>query len=422
MFARHNLGAEIHYQNIFGARASFENPTTGYEAAIVSYEVLFQREWVYWPEIVARIKRLVSTTKTVVLLTQDDYTFSSRLDDLAVDLDAVIYSPITKDLENIYPRAILKGLTIRSCLTGYLEPTYLESYERFRMRMAERSIDLGQRVSRAPLSMGALGRRKAEIAEEMAKRFSRSGLCVDVSTRPEDALVGTAWLTFLGSCKMTISRKGGASLVDPENRVKHRLRWADFFFPFISEESRLRLVDRGEAVHGDYAAESPRLFEAAALGVVQILEEDDYLGGELVPWHHYVPLSSDFSNIEEVINVARDHDQLEKIAAAALERLIDSQNFTYESFVARIFSEVIGRNSNLLTSEEAPKALDLDATWEDARGKRIAALRESLREQSALTLFPGKALVDEFKKVHESIGVFEVIPETLLLSWRSLET
>jgi hypothetical protein len=91
---------------------------------------------------------------------------------------------------------------------------------------------------------------------------------------------------------------------------------------------------------GDFSAISPRLFEAAALGVCQILEPDYYVDG-LEPWTHYLPLEADFSNIEEIFVTMDDDERCEEIVQASQELLLRSGQFTYGAFVGRIL-ETIG--------------------------------------------------------------------------------
>jgi hypothetical protein len=53
-FARHAKGCEVHYLNVYGVVASRELDSEVYDLLIVTYEVLAQRAWVYWPEISKR--------------------------------------------------------------------------------------------------------------------------------------------------------------------------------------------------------------------------------------------------------------------------------------------------------------------------------------------------------------------------------
>ena len=420
MFARHNLGAEVHYQNVFGTRAASENTVRDYDLTIITYEVLAHREWIFWPELASRLKRLTSHSTNTVLLAQDDYTYSSRLDELAVSLGAAVYSPIGSDLQDIYPGALSKELRIRHCLTGYLEPASLALYEKYRLPMAERTRSLGQRVSKLPLSFGELGRRKAVFAEDVAEFFRKAGHSVDVSTRQQDSIIGLEWLRFLGNCKLTVSRKGGASLVDPENKAKSRLRLLDLLLPFISEEKRFALAGAGTVIQGNYSAESPRLFEAAALGVVQILEEDRYLDGALVPGEHYISLKSDYRNIDEVLTIANNDTLLEDMSEAAYSRLIYSESFTYEFFVRNLLREELGWCYQ--TSKDALfQIVDLDEGWSSHQTLVVDRIKRVLASVGNSKTNVSGDFKRDFRLAYEAVCRFEKLPETLFLKWRTIK-
>lgn len=75
---------------------------------------------------------------------------------------------------------------------------------------------------------------------------------------------------------------------------------------------------------------SPRVFEAAAMQTVMIAFVGKYCG-IMEPWVHYIPLEKDFSNMDKVIETI---DLMKKIAENAKRDLVDSQNYSYESFAA----------------------------------------------------------------------------------------
>jgi hypothetical protein len=67
-------------------------------------------------------------------------------------------------------------------------------------------------------------------------------------------------------------------------------------------------------------------------GTCQILQREDYLG-VLEPWRDYIPLESDFSNMDEVIRVMNDLDQCDQIVSDAKRSLLDSKMFDYSVLV-----------------------------------------------------------------------------------------
>jgi hypothetical protein len=166
-------------------------------------------------------------------------------------------------------------------------------------------------------------------------------------------------------------------------------------------------------VAGDFSAISPRLFEAAALGVCQILEEDDYLEGALVPWVHYVPLKSDFSNIQEIAEFMRCGEEVEVMVNNAKKALIDSGTFSYHSFVQEVLSEELGH----MRSSEPPKVVDLDAGSTFSSGEKIEDYKRSLAATPSSKIVLDSNWRSSYLAKLEEVTRLEAIPEVLMLDW-----
>ena len=69
-------------------------------------------------------------------------------------------------------------------------------------------------------------------------------------------------------------------------------------------------------------------------GTCQILLEGNY-NGVLTPWRHYVPLKSDYSNLDEVLGVVGDVARMQAIADRAYEEVVASQAWSYRRFRGR---------------------------------------------------------------------------------------
>jgi hypothetical protein len=413
-FARHARGCEVHYLNLYGVVASREMDSQNYDLLIVTYEVLAQRAWVYWPEIQQRVKRISQSAKRTIFLPQDDYTYSSRLDDLAIACEvSAIWSPIAKDVELLYPRSAKKEIRFEVALTGYVERGKLREYDSYSKNFDDREIDLGQRVSMLPANFGKIAQRKAEIANRLGKELQSRGFRVDVSTRPEDSFSGSSWLGFLGNTRFTISRKGGAGIGDPLNKFSNRVALLQLFSGILDKKLLARLSATRGVVLGDFSAVSPRLFEAAALGVCQILEEDDYLDGALMPWIHYVPLKSDFSNVDEIADFMRSGSRIQEMIKNAKHALIESGNFSYESFVLNLLEKEIGA----VKTTEPPTLVDLDSGSKFASGESVESYRESLAVIPARKALFDRAWKASYLTKFREVTELEKIPEVLVLDW-----
>lgn len=420
-FSRHTFGHEIHYLNVMGLRAASSDALDNYDLALVTYEVLAYRDWVFWGELVERILRLTSTSTRTVLLPQDDYTFSVRLDELAMELvSPMIFSPLTEDLDKIYPKSIRRGVPIFPCYTGYFEQASFEAMKEFAKPFGERRIDLGQRVSDVPLHFGLEGIRKTQIAKRIAEEFKSRGFNVDVSTRREDAFLGDEWLRFLGDTKLTISRKGGSSLVDSRNKLRSRLALIGSL-PLLSDVMKLRIASIGVAQVGRFSAESPRLFEAAAVGTVQILEEDSYLGGSFIPWIHYIPLARDFSNLGEIFKFISSPSSLIEISKSASKLLRDSGIFSYSAFVSSVFNRGLGAQ-HVVDGIGLVTDLDEQAGFssQSELGLGSIRLRSLLNSPEKFKLLANKTYREEFLGMQRAFSQIEYLPESCFIPWVSL--
>ena len=355
-FARHSFGADVTYVNCFGFITDEVLETT-FEAAVVTYEVLAQRNTPFWPALEKRLRRILKNCRTRILMPQDDYSSCGVLDDFVCASDAqFVYSPITKDLEVLYPGAVSKGVKFFEALTGYWEAQTTLPFTKFRRPFRDRSIDVGQRVRHLPPQLGAEASRKGYLAVTFAERSRNMDFQVDVSTRDEDVLVGDDWWRFLGNTRFTIGRLGGASIGDPKGKLARQVYRMRIRRPDISENKMLEKLKWRSAKSGNFTAISPRLFEAAAMGVCQILENDHYFDG-FEAWKHYIPLSNDLSNIDEVFHVMRDFARCEEIVRESEAFLIQSDRFTYKSFVASLLHEAVGFQ---VDESLAPTVRDID--------------------------------------------------------------
>ena len=331
-FGRYMIGCNVEYINIFGKYPIEMNS----DMVIVTYELIALRNLPIWNILRQRMIPFLRNAKTRVLMPQDDYSCSDVLDEfVASENFDFVFSPITRDLEKLYPKSLERGVEFHEAFTGYFEQSDWVRLQQFSKPFSERAIDVGQRVRYLPPQFGESAGKKGLLAVRFSEIAIVAGFVCDVSTKSEDVLLGDEWWIFLGNTKFTVSRRGGASMADPTGRLADKVRRYQLRHPEVNiEELSQRLSFKGGR-EGDFSAISPRLFEAAAMGVCQILEPDQYVDG-LKPWVHYLPLFEDFSNIEEVLDVMRDDDRCSEIVKASQEILLHNNNFTYSAFVERL--------------------------------------------------------------------------------------
>ncbi|CAB4641941.1 unannotated protein [freshwater metagenome] len=341
-FGRYINDYEVEYINIFGLMPAHLQS----EVVIVTYELASLRHLPIWKELVRRMEPLLKNSSLRILMPQDDYSISDPLDEFTVNHDFdYVFTPLTRDLEQIYPKSVKRGIKFEEAFTGYFENSDWFNLQKFSKPFSERSVDLGQRVRYLPPQLGESAARKGKLAVQFGREASKVGFSCDVSTREEDAFVGDAWWQFLGNTRFTISRRGGASLADPTGRLADKVRRYLLRHPEVTMEELSNRVTLKGGREGDFSAISPRLFEAAALGVCQILEPDEYVDG-FEPWIHYIPLESDFSNINKVFDAMRDIDRCEEIVKSSQQLLLESGDFTYSAFVQK-FRDITGIEANV---------------------------------------------------------------------------
>jgi hypothetical protein len=307
---------------------------------IVNYDYLNYRFSPLWPYIKRRHKEIADRSGKVVAIVQDDFWANRLLDDWCMhwDVDRIL-TPIDNDRDVLYPKSI-KHKEFCTGLTGYVKsaavpPTPL---------LSERPIDLGQRVREMPPHLGRIAQSKARQAVVMADAARKDGFVVDVSTRVEDSFIGKAWFDFLASCKFTVGMKGGASLNDPYGLIHTKVQSYLARHPNASFDEIERRCFRGKDMKHQFTAISPRLFESAMAGTCQILERNEYLG-ILEPWRDYIPLESDYSNINAVLDAMKDLAQCQEIVSNARRVLVESELFDYSHLVKTTTDSLLSARS-----------------------------------------------------------------------------
>lgn len=298
------------------------------ESVILTYDFLALRTWPMWKTLVNRVRPVIESAEICVAMPQDDYTFCHVLDVFICELKIPhVYSPITNNLHVIYPKAVTKSLIFGEALTGYVDEMEFARVTKFAKPWSERGLDLGQRVRLLPPHLGARASDKGAVAISFSKLAAQRGFRSDESTRDEDVLLGDDWYRFLGNTRFTVGAKGGASMADPKGRLADQVRRMRFLQPAVQDdEIRIRLKSQRGRL-GDFSAISPRICEAAAMGVCQILKRDHYFEG-FEPWKHYVPIDSVSRLDDAVIKVMRNHAQATGIVEQSQEFLIHSGNYT----------------------------------------------------------------------------------------------
>jgi hypothetical protein len=151
--------------------------------------------------------------------------------------------------------------------------------------------------------------------------------------------LGEDWYRFLADCRVVLGCEGGASLLDKDGKLRSIVNsycdahpQADFdeveenCFKGLDGDIRLMTL-------------SPRHFESALTKTCQALVVGDY-EGVFKPEVHYIPIASDFSNLEEVVKKIADVKYCEEMAERTYNEVVRSGRFSYETFVRDVLRRV----------------------------------------------------------------------------------
>ena len=269
-----------------------------------------------------------------VLMKQDEnFQFKALAEYIGASQFDLIFTCLPPEaVPLIYPQSLVGTPIFSRMLTGYVTPTL----RNFPLKRGPRPIDIGYRGSIQPLSFGRLAYEKRKIGEDVAKLLEGNKLHVDISSRWEDRVGGSAWLDFLSKCKATLSVESGASVFDLDGTLTSKCKTAEKKYGPMREDSEYAEQFLGELtdIEGkiDYNQVAPRHFEAAATRTLQIMYPGRY-SDIFIPGRHYIELARDHSNIAYVLALLGDEQHRLQIVDRAYEEIINNPKYGIETFV-----------------------------------------------------------------------------------------
>lgn len=276
----------------------------------------------------------------VVAFPQDEYDHGEILDEwLEAYRTDVVYSVVWNGWDLFFPRVSRRAEVLRA-LTGYVADADVAEAGRYARPFHTRGIDVGYRARELPPQFGSHGQLKTRLGTAFAERVRDRGLRLDISTRPEDVLLGDHWLRFLGNSRHTLGCEGGSSVWDPRGEIRDRVAEYLEREPAATYEEVERACFPGLDRQRVFSAISPRLFEVAAARSSQILVPAAYLG-VLSPDEHYLPLAADASNADEVVSALGDPRGAERRIEATWEALIRPDTFRYSWHATQVMRKIL---------------------------------------------------------------------------------
>lgn len=319
---------------------------------------------------------------------QDEYQYCPKrfafVDELGINCIFSLLEP--KYFNDVYYKFTKVGHVFHT-LTGYVDDALIEKMRQLHKPYLERAYDVGYRARRLPFWMGKDAQEKADIADKFLLHADGLGFVLDIKTGENNRIYGDAWYEFLSNCRAVIGVEAGTSIFDIEDKVRPAVERLAANQPNIGfDEVYEKFLAQWEGIIY-YRTISPRVFEAAALRVCQVLYEGAYQG-ILIPMRHYIPLKKDFSNFDVVIEHMRDEALVKKLTDQAYDEIIASGKYNYRNFVKEFDETLASVGVVFAGSVIDPLAVDLQLR----RGRLSRAL--TLRAKHFLhKKWPGKSIV-----------------------------
>ncbi|MBG52050.1 MAG: hypothetical protein CML99_06470 [Rhodobiaceae bacterium] len=282
-------------------------------------------------------KRAVRAFQGIKILSvQDEYDRTNELKAAIKDLgfDIVLTCIPPDQIELVYPKSEFPNVTFVTVLTGYVPADTLRLDER--LPLHNRPIMVGYRGRSIAMRYGKLGFEKFEIGRRMKKECTDRGIRADIEMEESHRIYGDKWTEFLRSCRVMLGSESGSNVFDFTGELDERFKGIT-----CSDKNARKYLQELSEIESkfDIGQISPRVFECAMNYTPMVLFEGRY-SGAIQPNRHYVPLKKDFSNIDEVISYLSDTEYLEKIATNAHKALIESGDYDYKNFVAKVLKQV----------------------------------------------------------------------------------
>jgi len=304
-----------------------------------------------------KIRCLKNSDAVKVVLPQDEFLNMDLVCDFIneFDVDRVFSVAPESEWPLIYRTVDSQKVKFHRVLTGYLDDVAVKKVKRLAGDTPERSIDIGYRTHRIAFWLGRHGLKKETIADVFQSKAPEKGLVVDISNRIEDTIPGDDWYRFLLRCKYQIGIEGGASVLDWDGTYRKKTEEYLTQHPNATLEEVERACFPGVDGSLRLFALSPRHLEACLTKTCQILVEGDY-NGVLIPGKHYIPLKSDFSNIDAVLEIISNDEVREEMTERAWQDIVESGKFTYRTFVDSVI------NTSLAHVAHKPRSVQ-SAIW-----------------------------------------------------------
>jgi len=270
-----------------------------------------------------------------IALPQDEYDHSEILDEWLYEWGvSVIFSNFGPEHHGtLYPIMHNKAEFYKA-FTGYIDENIAITRAGMIPALEARTNDIVYRATRLPYWFGHHGQLKYQIAERVRERAVTKGMKCDISTRPEDTIVGDQWEKFMASGRVVIGCESGSSVLDRRGEIKAWIQASLRTRPDLSLEELHKELPAGWDSYQFFAI-GPRHFEAVMTRTCQVLIEGWY-DGVFEPDRHYLPLKKDYSNLDEVLDKVSNTRLINVMVEQAHKDIFLSGKYSYRIFAQKI--------------------------------------------------------------------------------------
>ncbi len=332
---------EFHYCNVM-LKLPFYLRFVEYDGIILHYTLL-SAKWTlaHWYDLFNGLKMIKKKEAVKVAMPQDEYIHSNELCRLFKEygIETIYTCSYPVDYQKLYPEEKSGIKYYFTTYTGFVDENTLKTLNRITQDIKQREIDVGYRARKLPYWLGSFGRIKYELAIKFNSIKHNQSLNMDVSTDPKDVFYGNDWLRFILSCRTMLGCLGGASMHDPDGKIREKVEFYTNRHPNATFKEVEHHCFKGKDNTLQLFALSPRHFECAMAKTCQVLVEGDY-NGVLEPGVHFIELKKDFSNIEDVLKQIENKSLCEKIAERAYKDIVASGKYTYRKFAVEVISHI----------------------------------------------------------------------------------
>lgn len=319
-----------------------------FDVVMIHYSVrvsILSGNYMLSPEYIDAVKNFSGYK---VLFLQDEYDGTNIAKSWIIRLGIhTVYTCVPKAyIEQVYSKTDFQHVDFIPILTGYVSDSLLRSKCK---PLSDRKTLIGYRGRELPYWYGSLGQEKLNIGIQVKAFCLDKGLKVDIEWEESKRIYGDAWYIFLGSSRATLGTESGANIFDYDGSVRATLEEKLKEKPGLTYESIAEeYILPYETIRMNQI--SPKIFEAISLRTALILFEGEY-SGVLEAERHYISLKKDFSNLERVITKVQNDNFIEKLTERAYTDIIESNRYSYQSFVHDVDAYLLNKVQKHLYSK-----------------------------------------------------------------------